>query len=628
MLEALRRGITTSWLSYIMIALLIAAFAVWGVTDIFTGSSEQVVASVGSTDITAEQFRRDFQAEVNRQSQATRGQYDTQRARAEGLDLRVLADLIDSTAFRANIAELGLTVSDDQIRESIVNDGSFVGPFGQFDRAKFEQLLSLSGYTEAQYVDFLRFVLSREQLVESVSSGIQAPVGMTELIYKYRREQRMASYIVMPPEAAGKIAEPTEEDLRAYHKAHTDDFTDPERRDFQFLLITPEKLSNDVNVSEEEIKELYDFRRDNYVTPEKRQVEQITFADEESARAASMSIEDGVTFLKIALDQGKSPDDIALGEVTIDDLSTEVGEAVFKLEKDEISKPIKGPFGWVIARVLSVTEGSTQTLEEVSDSIRQQIALEKAGDSVFELAGVVEDALAEGATLAEAAARAALTLTTVKEIARTGQVRDGAPIDDLSTYPVILQTAFTQDVDEESEIRDTNSGGYYFIEVQSITPPELLSLETVRDRVVEGWRDDALREKLKNNASALAERANGGSSFKQIADELGRAPVTEEVPRFGENETFSREVVDLLFKAAEGETVFGPVGSGQSYIVAKLDKITQPTPSDNANEIAALRLQLGDFISRSLTRQYLEGVKDDMGVVTYPQVVRRTLGDG
>jgi SurA N-terminal domain len=57
MLDALRRGATT-WVAKILLGLLIASFAVWGVADVFRLGGGTTIAEVGDTEIEATAFQR------------------------------------------------------------------------------------------------------------------------------------------------------------------------------------------------------------------------------------------------------------------------------------------------------------------------------------------------------------------------------------------------------------------------------------------------------------------------------------------------------------------------------------------------------------------------------------------
>ncbi len=63
MLDAMRRG-AVNWLAKILLGLLIIAFAVWGVADVFRGYGRGTLARIGSTEISVEEYRQAYQDEL------------------------------------------------------------------------------------------------------------------------------------------------------------------------------------------------------------------------------------------------------------------------------------------------------------------------------------------------------------------------------------------------------------------------------------------------------------------------------------------------------------------------------------------------------------------------------------
>ena len=63
MLDAMRRG-ALNWLSKILLALLVVAFAVWGVADVFRGYGRGTLARIGNTEISVDEYRQAYQDEL------------------------------------------------------------------------------------------------------------------------------------------------------------------------------------------------------------------------------------------------------------------------------------------------------------------------------------------------------------------------------------------------------------------------------------------------------------------------------------------------------------------------------------------------------------------------------------
>jgi peptidyl-prolyl cis-trans isomerase D len=67
MLDVLRRGAST-WISKLLLGLLIVSFGIWGIADVFRGFGSNVAFKVGSTEIGIGQFDQMFQRELHQLS--------------------------------------------------------------------------------------------------------------------------------------------------------------------------------------------------------------------------------------------------------------------------------------------------------------------------------------------------------------------------------------------------------------------------------------------------------------------------------------------------------------------------------------------------------------------------------
>ena len=55
------RGAAKSWVAKLLIGMLAVSFGVWGIADVFRAHSTGALATVGSQEISGEQFNRAFQ---------------------------------------------------------------------------------------------------------------------------------------------------------------------------------------------------------------------------------------------------------------------------------------------------------------------------------------------------------------------------------------------------------------------------------------------------------------------------------------------------------------------------------------------------------------------------------------
>ena len=106
MLDAMRRG-AVNWLSKILLALLVVAFAVWGVADVFRGYGRGTLARIGSTEISVEEYRQAYQDELASIERRMGGRRLTsEQAKLLGIEQRALSRLIGAAAIDTHARQL------------------------------------------------------------------------------------------------------------------------------------------------------------------------------------------------------------------------------------------------------------------------------------------------------------------------------------------------------------------------------------------------------------------------------------------------------------------------------------------------------------------------------------------
>ena len=180
MLTTLRNSSKNSILKIIffgtLLTVLIISFGMWGTEDLVGVTQKQSsVATVGKIDISSREFYSLYSRQTEEIRKLLGSSLDIKKSREFGYVDRALSSLINRALFNNEASELGLSVSDINVRDKILKDNAFKDDLGQFSELVFRQLISESGYTEDSYVEGTRQDLAREQMVETISSSLIIP---------------------------------------------------------------------------------------------------------------------------------------------------------------------------------------------------------------------------------------------------------------------------------------------------------------------------------------------------------------------------------------------------------------------------------------------------------------------
>ena len=622
MLTAIRTH-TKSLVVKILAGLLVVSFAVWGIEDMFTlaTSSASPIFEVGSLEGDEDVIRDEVRRQIRRLRPMFGNQFTVDQAKALGIVESVVQRQIDDTALRLASQGMGIEISDDLVSKEIRNTPGFQA-FGSFDQARFQRFLNENLMTEARYIAAIRGELSNNQLLDSFTSKT-APKMLVDSVYRHRQEKRIAETIVVSDSTQQKISEPDQPTLIGYHKDKASLFTAPEYRALSVVRLDAADLAGEILVADNEVKEAYEARVDEFTTPETRNVKQMIVAEEADAKRASEALSQGRDFAAVAMEIAKmDATAIDLGRVGRADMPfPELTDAVFALKSGESSAPQKSPLGWHVFSVNGIQLGGTKTFDGVKDRLTKDIAMEKAIDSLFELANKLEDSLGGGATLEETASQLNLKVVKFDAVDRSGKGKDSKPISNLPGGDFI-GIAFSTEEGAESPLSETGNDGYFVLLVDGITAPVLKPLDTIKAEVIQAWKDEKRAEKSKQAATAIVARVNSGTLLNAIASEMGleimTSPALTRQP--GKNSgSLPQPLVDKIFSLSKGEAAMARSGSG--YAVGRLKEVTTAVPAADKEGLDKISDQLGLALQEDIFTQLAGGLRDRYGVTVNRQAI-------
>ncbi len=577
MLQAIRSK-AGSFVVKALFALLILTFGIWGIGDIFRNRpTDTVIATVGNESIRAEDLQTAVQQELERLHARVGSSIDLQQAKKLGIIESVFEDLIDRSLLGQEAARLRLEVSDDVIRSAITDNPSFRAPDGSFDRGLFNAVLAQNHLSEDQFIALMRRDIPRSDLVQAVTLGATPPQLMVDVLYRYRNEKRIADIVALPISGAGDVGQPSEAELTAFYDAHQDLFRAPEYRGFTLASLSPSDIAQGIEIPEAKLKEEYDQRQDEFQLPEQREVQQILAPSEEKAKEAEAALAAGKDWSEIATTiAGQDPETIDLGLMKREEMPHVLADIAFDLPLNKPSEPVKTPLGWHILRVVKIEPAQNQTFEQAKPKLEAELAHEEAEDRIYKVANKVDDALAGGATLDDAAAKFGLKATVIAAADVGGHDPEGKPI----TLPLpsdeVLKLVFATDAGQTSRVTESPDGSIFAVLVSKVTPPAVKPLTEVKDQAIAAWQTEKRGEAVAKTADELAAAVKGDTRLAAAAAEKG-LKVTTSPPlsrRPGPDTAVPAALVAKLFAAKPGEVVTAADASG-SY-VAQLDEVQTP----------------------------------------------------
>lgn len=624
MLESLR-AIQNTWVGKAVVAiimgLIMISFVIWGIGPVFTGFNANTVATVGGSSVSVEAFRQAYQSELQQLQQRARRPITNAQAHQFGLDTQVLSRLVSEAVIDSQARGMGLAISQAQVAKAITSDPDFNGANGQFDRARFNDLLRQNEMTEQGFVREQGNVYLRQELIQGLVGGLVVPEAASDALHRFAAQTRSIDYVTLRAAAAGPIAAPEEAALQKFFDDRAASFRAPEYRKLVILPILPAALAKPDSVSDADVQALYDQVKDKrFTTPEYRTLQQVVFPAEADATAASQAIASGKSFAEVAGDKA-----VDLGRVTKASIFEKgVAEAAFSLADGATSGPVKSEFGSVIVHVGKVDPAAVQPLAEVAPALRLEIATAHTGDAVRTLHDKVEDGRSSGQNLTDAAKGAGLEVRTVDAVSAAGLDKAGQPVE-LPNAVALLKAAFASDVGVDNDTVRTPDGGQIFFEVAAIDPARPQTFAEVRPKVEAAWRQDETARLLESKGADLVKAVQGGETIDAVAAAQG-VPVQHvaDVRRAG-GTGLPAAVVAKVFDLPDGGTGTAP-GEGDTRVVFKILGDVVPTLDAESPEAKQADARYKETLADDILNIYLNQIQGQIGVKINPTAFSTAIG--
>lgn len=279
-------------------ALIILSFVLTGVGNYLIGGSGDYAAKVNGQTIERAQLEQAFQSERSRMQQQLGDQFSA-LAGNEGymqqMRRQVLSQLIDNMLLDQYAKKLGPAVSDDQIKDAI-RKAPYFQTNGQFDNAKYLDLIGRMGYTADNFAQSMRQQLVNQQLIQAFGeSGFVLPSesqAMAALVLQ-ERDVRTATIDLKALQAKQSAGD---DELKAYYDQNKNSFIAPEQMKVSYIPLDAASMQDKVKVSEEDISAYYDQHKSSYGQPERKNYSVIQLKTEAEANAALDELKKGADF--------------------------------------------------------------------------------------------------------------------------------------------------------------------------------------------------------------------------------------------------------------------------------------------------------------------------------------------
>ncbi len=619
MLDLLRRNASGPF-GLTLIILLVLAFSVWGIGDIFRNYDVGTLARIGDREVDSQEFLFRYNREISRISNELERFVSNEEARDSGIDIQILTNLLVEKTLNSSADKMKLRPSDNSLTERLKNTNSFRNAFNQFDKNVFNQVLRQNGITEDLFFSMERDSIAQAQIYRALFENLNISKEFSNLIYRFQNEDRNVEYLVLNTNTESLDAyEINNQELLSYYNNNKDNYISESKRDFTLLTLLKSELSSLIKVEEGIIKEIYENNLSNYETPEKRTYYVIPFNSSEEVNLALNNFKENTDINNIIISRGLSVEDVIQSSLSSEEgLNEAISNKAFELDKNILAGPVPGPFGPTLIYVTKIESSLKQTFLEVKEKIENDYKSEETQDKIYEIYNVIEDQRAAGLTFEEIALENNLKLSQYSSVNNNGSNFSNSNID-LTLKNSIIETIFDSDIGLEMDPLEDQNGNVVFIRVDNINEGRLLNFDSVQNEV----RSDIINQRQKKELEDISfqhldDINNNINSLEQIADNLNVAILKRDnLSRYSFDEVFSRSAIEEIFKTNVNKAFKANVGIGDSVIIGMVTKIS--IQEQKESDIEALNQRNEDNLKNELLIILSEELQKELSSEVYPE---------
>jgi len=517
-----------------LVLLIAVVFVFWGVGSNLNHNRNSI-AVVNGREIPIQEYQRAYDRAVERYRQQFGGQVPANFFETINLKGQVVGQLVQAELLRQGAEAMGLAVSKEAIQRAVEKMQAFQKD-GHFDLDRYKQVLSRNHLTPTSFEAGLRNDLLTRMTVQNIESFALVPDDELQQWLAYRGEElRLAVKVINARDFEDKV-QINEPELAAWFEKNKKKYTTEPKIRLKYLFFDSAVLGKGKSNSDEELKARYEAQKERYQVPEQRHARHIlikvakdadakTVAEKEKqAREILAKAKSGADFAELAREYSEGPSASNGGDLGFfarDRMVRPFADAVFGMNRGEVTGPIRTQFGFHIIKLEDIRPATTRTFAEVKEELRKEMEREEGRALAFKAASEAYEGIMRAGSLETYSKEKGIELKETDYFSRS------KPPAGIVSDPDFLKEAFNLSKGELSSIVELDKG-YAILFVDDIKPPVVPPLAEVRDRVIRDYK----REKAISLAREAAEKelAEARKKGELIGDKLKK---TEYLKRQG-----------------------------------------------------------------------------------------------
>jgi peptidyl-prolyl cis-trans isomerase D len=590
MLQNIRDN-SQGWIAKTIIGIIVALMAFTGIEAIFQASTntKQDVAKVNGEAITQTELSQAVDMQRRELMQRFGKDFDASLLDEKLLRDAALKGLIDRKLLLQGAADSKFGFSEAELDQVILQTPEFQVD-GKFSAERFDQVIRQLGYSRLQF----RQMLTQEMLIGQVRAGIAGSGFVTDaqVLAFARLEKQTRDFATVNIKANPAAVKLTDDEVKAYYDQHAKEFMTPDQVVIDYLELKKSSFFDQVTVKDDELQAAYEKETANLAEQRRAAHILIEVNDKVTEAQAKAKIEEiqarlakGEQFEALAKEFSQDPGSASnggdLGFAGPGVYDPDFEAALYALNKDQVSAPVRSTFGWHLIKLLGVEAPEVPSFASLKGKLTHELKNQQVEQRFVEATKQLEDAAFEASDLAQPASDLKLTVHTSAPFGREGG-------EGVAANRAVVTAAFSPEVLDEganSTAIELDPETIIVLRAKEHLKPTQLPLESV---------SAAIRTQMTKERASAAAKTHADELIASLRD--GKTPLNQPIDgqawKVTAAATRSQEAIDpvvlqALFRmpkpAAKDKPTFTTVTLADgSLVIVRLNSVNEAAaPSDD-----------------------------------------------
>ncbi|WP_321847813.1 SurA N-terminal domain-containing protein [Pseudomonas paraveronii] len=590
MLQNIRDN-SQGWIAKTIIGIIVALMAFTGIEAIFQASTntKQDVAKVNGEAITQTELSQAVDMQRRQLMQQLGKDFDASLLDEKLLRDAALKGLIDRKLLLQGAADSKFSFSEAALDQVILQTPEFQVD-GKFSAERFDQVIRQLGYSRLQF----RQMLTQEMLIGQVRAGIAGSGFVTDaqVLAFARLEKQTRDFATVNIKANPAAVKLTDDEVKAYYDQHAKEFMTPDQVVIDYLELKKSSFFDQVTVKDDELQAAYEKETANLAEQRRAAHILIEVNDKVTEAQAKAKIEEiqarlakGEQFEALAKEFSQDPGSASnggdLGFAGPGVYDPDFEAALYALNKDQVSAPVRSTFGWHLIKLLGVEAPEVPSFASLKGKLTHELKNQQVEQRFVEATKQLEDAAFEASDLAQPASDLKLTVHTSAPFGREGG-------EGVTANRAVVTAAFSPEVLDEganSTAIELDPETIIVLRAKEHLKPAQLPLESVAA---------AIRTQMTKERASAAAKTHADELIASLRD--GKTPLNQPIDgqawKVTAAATRSQEAIDpvvlqALFRmpkpAAKDKPTFTTVTLADgSLVIVRLNSVNEAAaPSDD-----------------------------------------------